>query len=160
MVVKFVPHEKAVRDSLAGLLFRDIEIAQGEPVVHSATELATTAVYVDDRTATAAVIVADLPMSAFAGAAIGLIPKGGAEAAIEDRELSPSVKENFDEVLNVLASLFNAEGEPHVRLYQTFGLKELPPNDLIAISRTMGRRSDLKVTVAGYGSGRLSIILA
>ena len=159
MTVKYVPHEKAVRDALNGLLFRDCDIAQGEPVVHSATSLATTAVYVDDNLKTAALIICDLELSAYAGAAIGLIPPGGAEAAVEDKELSPTVKENFDEVLNVLASLFNAEGEPHVKLYQTFGLRELPPNDVIAMSRVFGRRSDLKIKVAGYGAGRMSIIL-
>lgn len=160
MTVRYVPHEKAVRDALDGLLFRDCEISQAGPVVHSATELATTAVYVDDSLKTAAVIVCDLPMSAFAGAAIGLIPKGGAEAAIEDGELSATVKENLDEVLNVLASLFNAGGEPHVKLYRTYGLRELPPNDIIGISRTLGRRSDLAISIAGYGVGRMSTILA
>lgn len=159
MTVKFVPHEKAIRDALSGLLFRDCEITQGAPVVHSATSLATTAVYVDDQLGTAAVISFDLDLSAYAGAAIGLIPPGGAQAAIEDRELSPSVKENLDEVLNVLASLFNAKDEPHVRLYQTFGLTDLPPNDVMKILGTIGRRTDLKVAVAGYGSGRMSTIL-
>ena len=104
-------------------------------------------------------IAFDLELSAYAGAAIGLIPPGGAQAAIEDRELSPSVKENLDEVLNVLASLFNAKDEPHVRLYQTFGLTDLPPNDVMQILGTIGRRSDLTVSVAGYGSGRMSTIL-
>lgn len=160
MTINLIPNEKAVRDALTGLLFRDCEISPGDAVVHSATDLATTAVYVEDNLSTAAVIVCDLGLSACAGAAIGLIPPGGAEAAIEDKELSPTVKENLDEVLNVLASMFNAEGEPHVKLYSTYGLRELPPNDVIAISRQQGRRLDVNVSVGGYGKGKMSIILA
>lgn len=161
MPISTIPHEKAVRDALTGLLFRECEIYPADdPVVHSATSLATTAVYVDDRLQTAAVIVADLPFSAYAGAAIGLVPPGGAEAAIEDRELAPSVKENLDEVLNVLASLFNAKGEPHVRLYKTYSLRELPPNDILAVTGQLVRRLDVAVAIAGYGKGHLSIVLA
>ncbi|NHC46268.1 hypothetical protein [Motilibacter aurantiacus] len=160
MAISLLPNEKDVRDALGGLLFRDITLSPGEPVVPSPTDPVSIAVYVDDSLGTAAVIVTDLSLSAFAGAAIGLVPVGGAEACIEDRELPTSIKENLDEVLNVLASLFNAEGQPHVKLYATYGLGEAPPNDISAILRAFGRRLDLGVDVAGYGKGRISIVLA
>ena len=160
MTINKMPNEKDVRDTLSGLLFRDCAIAPGEPVVPAPAAPVTIGVYVDDRLATAAVVVADLALSAYAGAAIGLIPPGGAKAAIEDKELSPTVKENLDEVLNVLASLFNAKGEPHVRLYKTYGLRELPPNDILAVTGQLVRRLDVAVSIAGYGKGHLSIVLA
>jgi hypothetical protein len=160
MAINKMPNEKDVRDALSGLLFRDCAIAPGEPVVPAPAAPVTIGVYVDDRLGTAAVIVTDLALSAYAGAAIGLIPPGGAEAAIEDKELSPTVKENLDEVLNVLASLFNAQGEPHVKLYATYSFSDTPPSDISAVLRALGRRLDVTVDVAGYGKGSLSVILA
>ena len=120
----------------------------------------TVAVYVNDSLGTAAAAVTDLKLSAYAGAAIGLVPAGGAEAAIEDRELAPSVKDNLDEILNIISALFNTEGAPHLKLYASHGLGETPPTDISALIRALGNRLDLKVTIAGYGTGSLSIIVA
>ncbi|RZS91393.1 hypothetical protein EV189_0634 [Motilibacter rhizosphaerae] len=156
--IKTIPSEKTVRDALTGLLFRNCDLVLGGQVVHSATELATTAEYVDGI-GTAAIIVADLSFSAYAGAAIGLVPKGGADDCIDEKQLFPNVKENFDEVLNVLASMFNNPGQPAVRLHKTYGLRELPPNDTLQMSRQTGRRLDLVVDIQGYGKGGISIVL-
>jgi hypothetical protein len=45
----------------------------------------------------------DLPLAAYAGAALGLIPSGGAQACIEDKELSANMGENVTEVCNIVA---------------------------------------------------------
>ena len=39
-----------------------------------------------------------------------------AAGAVEEGVLPPTLSENAGEILNVMASLFNAEGAPHVRL--------------------------------------------
>jgi hypothetical protein len=155
-----LPTSKDVRDLLTDLLGRDVDVAPADPWAPSDTERGAHAVYVDDRTGTAAVVCTDLALSAFAGAAIGLIPKGGAMACVEDRELSTMVGENLYEVLNVVAALFNAAGVPHVKLYAVHQPGELPPSDVSAIARALGRRLDLRVSVAGYGAGHLAVVLA
>lgn len=153
-----VPAPKDVRDLFAGLLGRRVEVAPADPYAPGDGERATLAVYVDDQMRTRAVAVADLPFSAYVGAAIGLIPVGGVEAALEDKELSPVLRENLHEVLNVAASLLNAEGLPHVRLYAIHAPGEVPPIDVSGFARTLGRRLDLHVEVSGYGSGRFSVV--
>jgi hypothetical protein len=155
-----LPNPKDVRDMLTELLGRDVTVAPAEPMPLGERDLVTVAVYVNDALRTAAVVMVDLPLSAYAGAAIGLVPAGGAEAAIEDRELAPSVKENLDEVLNIVSALFNTDGAPHLKLYATYGWGEAPPTDISAVMRAFGQRLDLAVTIAGYGSGRLGIVLA
>jgi hypothetical protein len=155
-----LPNPKDARDLLSDLLGRDVTVADGQPVVPGPREPVTVAVYVDDALRTAVVAVADLRLSAYAGAAIGLVPVGGAEAAIEDRELAASVRGNLDEILNVISALFNVEGAPHLRLYATYTLGEEPPSDVAALLRTIGRRLDLDVEIAGYGAGALSLVLA
>jgi len=154
-----VPAPKAVRDLLLELLDRGVEVDVADPYAPEPGEVSTLAVYVDDAMRTTAVALADIGFSARAGAAIGLVPPGGAEVAIEENELSPMVAENLYEVLNICASLMNAEGLPHVKLHQVYAPGVLPPADAAAYARSFGRRLDLAVTIAGYGAGRLSLVL-
>ena len=158
MTTTTLPNIKDVRDMLTDLLGKDVTMAPSTPV--DPTQKVGIGVFTDDSTRTAAVAVADLKLAAYCGAAIGLVPAGGAEAAIEDGELPKSVGDNFTEVLNILSALFNAPGHPHLRLYASYVPGEAPPSDVAALLRTPGGRLDLGVKVAGYGDGGLSFILA
>ena len=158
MTTSTLPAPKDVRDMLEGLLFRDVAVAPATPV--DPTKPIGVGVFVDDSTKMAAIAVTDFPLAAYSGAAIGLIPAGGAQAAIEDKEMPASMRDNFFEVLNVLSALFNTPGAPHLRLYAGYAPGESLPSDVAAAVRTVGRRLDLKVTVAGYGDGHLSFVLA
>lgn len=152
-----LPNPKDVRDMLEGLLGRDVNVSPSNPP--ETDKPLAIGVYVDDTLTMQALGVADLPFAAFSGAAIGLIPKGGAEACVEDNELSASVKENFGEVLNVVSALFNLPEHPHLKLYGTYAPGEAPPGDVSAAARVLGRRLDLEAEVAGYGKGIFSLVL-
>ncbi|MGZ4699007.1 MAG: hypothetical protein ACXVY4_16180 [Oryzihumus sp.] len=155
-----VPLPKPVRDLLGDLLDRRVEVQVAEAAyAPEPGEPATYAVYVDDAMRTRAVGVADLAFSAFAGAAIGLIPPNGAQVAIEEKSLPAAMQENLYEVLNVLASLFNAEGLPHVKLHAAYSPGGAgAPSDARAYACVLGRRLDLEVEIGGYGSGRFSVV--
>ncbi len=153
-----LPTFKAVRDTFADLLFRNVDVLPSEPVAVGPRNPIAVGVYVDDAMRLAAVAVADLPLAAYVGASIGLVPKGGAQAAIEDGVLPQSIAENFSEVLNVLSALLNVEGR-QLRLHATYAPGQLAPGDVMAVVRTLGRRVDLAVTVAGYGTGHLGLVL-
>ncbi|MFZ5849334.1 MAG: hypothetical protein ACOYX5_18345 [Actinomycetota bacterium] len=153
-----LPTPKAVRDLLLDLLGRNVEVAIGDAYAPKPKEPATLAVFVDDGLRTRAVIALDLDLSAYAAAAIGLIPVGGAEAAIEDAELSPLLQENLGEVLNICGSLLNAEGHPHVKLHATYPPGAATPSDVPGFAAILGNRLDLVVDVTGYGKGKLSIV--
>lgn len=155
-----LPDAMAVRNLLSGLLFRDVDVAPTEPLSPGPTSPSTFAIYVDDQLHTGAVIAADLALSAHLGAAIGLLPRSGAEAAIQDVVLPQNLIDNVGEVLNVMAALFNAPGHPRLRLYGVHAPDDLAPSDISAIAKSLGRRMDLHVSVAGYGVGALAIILA
>ena len=159
-LVTAIPALKLVKDTLAGLLGRDVEVAIGAspPTVGGASG-SLVALYVDDNLRSAAVIVTDLALSARMGAAIGLVPAGGADAAIEDALLPKNLRDNAAEVLNVLASLFNSDGAPHLRLYAVAGTAEELRPDVKAMAVKAAPREDITVDVARYGSGILSIIL-
>ncbi|MFI5953564.1 hypothetical protein [Cryptosporangium sp. NPDC051539] len=157
-----LPSPKDVRDMLEELLGKDITVGDGAPASAGDLQKATVAVYVDDSKQVVGVGGMDLPLSAWIGAAIGLIPKGGAEACLEDGELTKMVGENVREVCNVMAALLNREGTPHLRLQKEscYLPGEPPPADIQARLVALGARLDLNVTVAGYGPGKLWISLA
>jgi hypothetical protein len=154
-----VPAPKLVRDLLEDLLGRQVDVRPGEPLSPEDDRATTVAVYVDDSLTLRLVGVADVAFSAYAGASIGLVPVGRAELAVEERSLPETIEENLYEVLNICAALLNAEGVPHVKLYGMYGPGTVPPVDVSGFARTIGRRLDLQVTVAGYGAGRLSLVL-
>lgn len=159
MSASHLPVPKQIRDLLAELLDREVTLSPSTPLAPTPKNPCTIGVYVDDLLQVTSLIVFDLGLSAHAGAAIGLVPVGGAEAAIEEGILNDTLRDNLYEVLNIAASLFNVEGATHVRLYDVHHAGVAVPPDVLARSLTLGRREDLAVDVAGYGSGRLSVVM-
>ena len=154
-----LPLPKQVRDLLTELLGRDVELGPAAPFAPGPKTPASVAVYVDDALRITALIACDLPFSAYAGAAIGLVPAGGAEAAVEEGALTETLAENLYEVLNIAASMFNVAGADHLKLHALHPAG--PPLDpqLRISTLTLGRREDLAVSIGGYGDGLLSVVL-
>ena len=71
----------------------------------------------------------------------------------------PTLAENVRELFNVLTSLLNREGGPHIKLYKMYQPPDPLPNDAQALLLALGNRTDLTVEVARYGKGRLSLSL-
>lgn len=158
-MVVHLPQPKQVRDLLTELLGREVTLSPGAPYAPGPDTPASIAVYVDDQLQIRALIACDLTFSAHAGAAIGLVPVGGSEAAIEDGKLTDTLAENLYEVLNIAASMFNVAGADHLKLHALHPAG--PPLDpqLRISTLTLGRREDLAVSITGYGDGVLSIVL-
>ena len=154
-----LPTTKEIRDLFEGLLGRDVTLVPTSPLAPSAGSPRTVAIYVDDHFGLRAVIGCDLEFSARAGAALALVPAPTANAVIETKGLDDALAENLYEVLNVAASMFNAPGAVHVRLLELHPAGRAIPPQVESRLLTLGRREDLEVTIAGYGQGRLSVIL-
>lgn len=157
MPILTVPESKDVRDVLVGLLFRDVSLAPGRPL--KLDEGTTVAEYVDDLGRVVAVGVVDLALAARGGAAIGLMPPGLADDCVGDRDLTPVLLDNVAEIFSVLASVFNAEGHPHVRRGAVHGPGQLPPVEVSELARAAMGRRDFTIDVAGYGTGQLALVV-
>jgi hypothetical protein len=155
-----LPAALEVRELLEGLLGREVNATVGtgavEPHVHPG---AAVGVYVDDLLALRALVVVDMPLAAWMGAAIALVPRGTAQSAVDDGLITPALFENTAEILNVAASLFNADGAPHLRLYETFAPRETLPADVQKWVLAYVRRLDMELEVTGYGGGRISVLV-
>jgi hypothetical protein len=152
-----LPSRHAVRTLVEDLVGRGVELADGRPVPPKSTNVV--AVYVTDKLAVSALAVVDLEGAARLGGALGMIPRGGVDDAIDERELPDLLRENCYEVLNVLSALFNLPGAPHVRLYEMYGPSGSLPPDIAALSGAAGQRMDLSLVIAGYGPVQLSIVV-
>ena len=117
------------------------------------------AVYIDPQMAINALCVMDLAASAYTGAALALLPPGGAQDAVEeDGELSGLLVEALHEVVNVLSALFNTPGAPHSKLHKLYAPGEDLPGDIEGMLANFNR-IDLALEVPGYGKGGLSLVL-
>jgi hypothetical protein len=154
-----LPLPKQIKDLLEGLLGRDVTLAPAAPFAPGPKAPASVAVYVDDSLRVTSLIACDLPLSAYAGAALGLVPPAGADAAVDAGALTETLSENLYEVLNIAASMFNASGADHLRLHELHAAGTVLPPMVRAQSLTLGRREDVTLDIAGYGAGRLSVVM-
>jgi len=152
-----IPVALSVRNLFEDLLGRDVNVSPGDPMTASDLPTAVLAVYTDTSQQLYAVLGMQLALAANAGAALGLLPAGAAEDSIEEKTLFPNLAENVFELCNVLTSLLNREGAPHVKLYQVIYPGMDIPNDARAHLLALGKRLDLTVEVARYGKGKLSL---
>lgn len=155
-----LPSAKDVRELLEGLLGREVQVRTGGAMVDPTTEGgALVGLYVDRLLGLRAICLLDVPLAAYVGAAIGLVPARTAQECAAAEVLEGPLEENAGEVLNVVASLMNAEGAPHVRLDTLHAPREPLPHDAAPWVKAFVRRTDLDVEVVGYGSGRFSLLV-
>lgn len=152
-----LPSRHAVRSLISDLVGREVELNDSDAVAKKPTNVV--AVYVDDRTSMNAVMVCDLACAARLGGALGLLPPPGVEDAIDEGDMYPLLRDNCYEVLNVLAAVFNVPGAPHVRLYEMYGPGDSLPPDVAGLAYAVGGRMDVVLSIAGYGDGRLSVVV-
>jgi hypothetical protein len=154
-----LPAAKDVRDLLTGLVGKPVGVNPGAPVTPTPDKPVSVAVYVDPHMAINALCVMDLAASAYTGAALALLPPGGAQDAVEeDGELSGLMAEALHEVVNVLSALFNVPGAPHSKLHKLYAPGDDLPGDIEGMLANFNR-IDLALEIPGYGKGALSLVL-
>ena len=154
-----LPDAKAVKDMLSGLVGKPVGVTPGAPVTPTEKDPVSVAVYVGPTMAVNALCVMDLPLAAWTGGALALLPPGGVQDAVEeDRELTAMLTEALHEVVNVLSALFNVPGAPHSKLHASYAPGDDLPGDIAGMLAAFNRL-DLAVEVPGYGKGRLSLVV-
>ena len=156
-----IPEPKPIKDLFESLLGRDVEISpSSEKVIPTARRACCVGLYVDSNTDVRALVAADLDLSARAGAALGLVPKAGADQAIENRELPAALYDNFYEVMNIFSSLFNVgDPEDHLKLSSVCQPGSIIPTTAAKMLRGLGKRADFTLDVDGYGLGALGVVV-
>lgn len=155
-----IPGSHLVRNLYEDLLGRDCNVSPGPPMTAEDLPGGAIAIYTDSQQQIYAVMGMQLELAANVGAALGLLPPGAAEDSIDDKRLAPNLAENVFELFNVLTSLLNREGGPHVKLYEVVYPGMDLPQDARAHFLALGRRLDLMIEVSRYGKGKFSLSMA
>lgn len=153
-----LPNDTQLQEMLGMLFGNQLKIHSGDPVATDTDSKSIVAVYVNSEGSPATACFCDLPFAAFSGAALSMIPKGGAEDAAKSGELSEMMRGNLNEIMNICSRLFMNNDTPHLKLetlYDKAG--DLPENARAMVDAATGR-SDFKVTIPGYGDGHLSFL--
>lgn len=137
-------------------LNRDVTSEKIGPFSIPDTQPCVTVTYEGNEGEVLAVCVCDLEFAANSGGALSMIPPGGVKESIAAKKLDSSIADNFQEILNICASLFAAEGVPHVKLGHVYFSQRERPVNVAKLLAAPAARKDLKVTISGYGAGRVS----
>jgi hypothetical protein len=106
---------------------------------------------------TVAACTCDVPFAAFGGAALSMMPKGGAEDAMETGEISQGMQENVYEVMNICSRLLMNDRTPHLKLVDMHEtLSNVPSDSADVLKGATGVK--FSIEIPNYGSGHISIV--
>ncbi len=100
----------------------------------------------------------DLPFAAYSGAALSMIPRGGAEDAAKSGDLSEMMRGNLHEIMNICSRLFITDATPHLKLDALYDNPDALPEAARSMVATATGRTDLKISIPGYGEGNISFL--
>ena len=151
------PTAVEIAEMLTSLLGKDVTARKNPAVDFDGSSQWTFAVYDEEDGTLGAVIACDVATAAFGGAALSLIPVSMAQDSIQKGIVAENLSENFREVLNVCAGLFNSPGTPRLKL----GHYSEPPDEagegLVAWFGEVEHKIGLDITIDGYGKGRMVV---
>jgi hypothetical protein len=88
-----------------------------------------------------------------------MLPAGDVKRGLATSQCEPALLENFAEILNVCKQLFQGANR-HILPPQSYMTKqEIPPHVATVLSAPKAR-VDAEITIPGYGSGQMSIVMA
>jgi hypothetical protein len=149
---------ESVANLMSNLFGKKVAARRTAPLAAEDVKKSVVATYVRDDGAAGALAIADIPLVAYAGAALALIPPGYAREVAGSGQLPENIFENFHEILNIGSRWFNSPRTPHVTLKDVMYKPQAFAQDVGAILRNPGPRLDVEVSIPGYGDGKLTLI--
>lgn len=154
-----LPEVEDVREVLHGLLGRDITAARVAASGMKIDAKLVVGLYERENGKVGGLVISDLEVAAYSGAALSLLPIGVAQESIEDGTIEDSLLENFREVLNVGVRWFTAKGNPRVVLSEVYPPGTRLPDDVRRVMAAPADRMEILVEIAGYGEGRMRLFV-
>lgn len=154
----FIPSPSSIAELLESLIGSKPSLSEAEEMDISRDMLSALCSFVLDDGTVKILWVCDYRSVIYIGSALAAIPSETAESNVNSQEIPDNVMENFREVLNIGASLFNNPDMPHISLGDVVFTKEdIPENIAILVSNPAGR-VDYAVDFPEYGVGNIAIL--
>ncbi|MGD9753723.1 MAG: hypothetical protein AB7W59_22225 [Acidimicrobiia bacterium] len=116
-------------------------------------------VFLGENQEVGAVYFMPIGLAAATGAALVMMPAGLVKECVQERTLLPMLVDNSYEVFNVASRLINRAGGVHYKLREQVLPGQPLPADALEVVGAATQRVDLELTVDGYGSGVLTILV-
>ena len=153
-----VPEETEVKQMLGMLYGNDLQVQAGEPLAGDNGSKNIVAVYINDEGEPVTACCCDIPFAAYSGAALSMIPPGGAEDAASKGDLTEMMRGNLNEIMNICSRLFITEDTPHLKLDALYDSPETLPEAARTMVESAAGRSGFEVSIPGYGAGKIAFI--
>ena len=150
----------AVSAMMTSLFGKKVAVKKTTPMDPAEVGKSMLATYLRDDGSVGALCIADVPLVAYAGAGLTMLPVGYAKEMAKTGELAENVQDNFGEILNIASRLFNSPRTPHVTLSEVKLKPVLVPPEVGAVISKPAHRVDLELSIPGYGDGRMTLIAA
>jgi len=156
-----LPTPEGATEMLSNLLGRKVTVSEGDAIAPDAAPMAMISSFTDDTGIIALACICDIGFVCNAGAALSMLPAGGAEDCVDSGEVSDTINENFYEVMNITSLLFNDQEAPRLILREMLPMPGSNlPDDLGALVASPAGQANFKIKIAGYGEGGMSLLLA
>ena len=147
-----MPEPKAI-SALLEMIFGD-----GVKVDKAAPDVAgkTVATFIDDSDRLVALCACDDRFVGYSGAALSMIPPDAANEILAGGEMTPVMKENFYEVMNICSKLLMSDSSAHLRLHRT-----LPAEQAGAAIAELEAATGIgfQVDIPRYGAGCMHFLV-
>ncbi len=150
-----MPNAAQLGEFLRDLLGKEVTLtAHAEELGTGATDGLVCGVLLEEDGSVGGACIADLSAAAYAGASLAMIPKGAADEAIASGQLTPTLRDNFAEVVNIITGIVNNPIQPHLRMSGVEDGVSDAVRDLLI--RAAGR-SSFDLDVEDYGTGKFAL---
>ena len=120
-------------------------------------DAAYVATFVNPEGEVVAACLSDAGMTIFSGAALSMLPPGGAKDMVSDKEFTKSVLDNFYEVMNICSRLLMSNSTPHLKLAEVIPMSTAAQS-LGSLSNAVSICYELGIPK--YGKGRVQFLVS
>lgn len=156
-----LPIQEVLKDFFVDLLGKGAAASKGRELkLRPDTEQKyVVAIYEDKYERVGALCISELMMAAVGGAALVMAAPSILSEVEQAQVLPDNLLDNYREVVNILSSVLNTPGTPHLKLTTIHMYPDEDiPSEAWGVIENPGNRRDFEITVEGYGGGRLSIL--
>lgn len=154
MTAYVMPTAEATANMLGMLFGDDVPTTPNSKVNVAGNHVAT---FIDDDDKLVCVCACDPAFVGYSGAAMTMIPAGGAKDMIAENDFSKAILDNFYEVMNICSRLLMSDKSAHLRLD-----KCLPPTEgmkAIAALKDSAKVVSFTLEIPKYGPGIITFLV-
>lgn len=123
----------------------------------SAFTKAYSATYIDKQDQLVALCECNPEMVIYGGAALSMLPPGGARDMLADGEYSKTVLDNFHEVMNVCSRLMMSDSSAHLRLQTIYPSADI--QEAAGQFQSQARAIMFAIDIPKYGIGKMRFLV-